>query len=57
MQISILRLSTGTDRRYNSAGDLRRKYGGKFRKYLLFLAAAVGGLGIALLIEAFFNRN
>lgn len=37
-----------------SVGVLRRNYGSKFRKYPLIMAASVGGLGLALLIDALF---
>jgi hypothetical protein len=42
---------------WQTVSDLRQKYSGRFRKYPLILAFLIGGLGLALLIEAFLNRG
>jgi len=41
-----------------TVGDLRQNYGAKkFRKYPLIMAFLVGGLGLALLLDAFLSRT
>ncbi|PSB14322.1 hypothetical protein C7B61_14580 [filamentous cyanobacterium CCP1] len=55
--LGVVSIVFGAIEYWQTVSEMRRKYNGKFRKYPLFLAMMVGGLGIALLIEAFFNRN
>jgi putative membrane protein len=55
--LGIVSIVFGGIEYWQTVSELRRKYNGTFRKYPLFLALMVGGLGIALLIEAFLNRN
>lgn len=39
-----------------TVGNLRRNFGGKFRRYPLIMAALIGGLGLALLLTALLDR-
>ena len=52
--LGIVSILFGTIEYHQIVDDLRRNYGGKFRKYPLIMAALIGGLGLALLIDALF---
>ena len=55
--LGIVSIIFGAIEYRQTVGDLRRKFGGSFRKYPLIMAALVGGLGLALLATALLNRG
>jgi putative membrane protein len=57
ISLGIVSIIFGAIEYRQSVGDLRRKFGGRFRKYPLIMAALVGGLGLALLVTGLLNRG
>jgi putative membrane protein len=55
--LGIVSIIFGAIEYRQTVGDLRRNFGGRFRKYPLIMAALVGGLGLALLVTALLDRG
>jgi putative membrane protein len=57
ISLGILSILFGAIEYRQTVGDLRRNFGGRFRKYPLIMAALIGGLGLALLVTALLDRS